>query len=141
MIAYRYNPDTKIYEGTQPCQRDPVASAKAGKDVYLLPGDCTYIVPPEAKEGYNIVWTGEEWEYQEIPVEPEPEPVPYVPTLEDKISQLDGQYQSDKEELMKYYLEFAITGDKEGMYEIKAELNSLAEQYDSALAELKGEIE
>lgn len=42
---------------------------------------------------------------------------------------------------MKYYLEFAIAGDKEGMYEIKAELNSLADQYDSALAELKGEIE
>lgn len=37
MIAYRYNPDTKIYEGTQPCQRDPVASERAGKDVYLLP--------------------------------------------------------------------------------------------------------
>lgn len=61
--------------------------------------------------------------------------------MEDKIRQLDGQYQSDKEELMKYYLEFAIAGDKEGMYEIKAELNSLADQYDSALAELKGEIE
>lgn len=49
MIAYRYNPDTKIYEGTQPCQRDPVASERAGKDVYLLPGNCTYVEPPEAK--------------------------------------------------------------------------------------------
>lgn len=136
MIAYRYNPDTKIYEGTQPCQRDPVASARVGRDVFLLPGDCTYTVPPEAKEGYNIVWDGEAWEYKEIPVESESEP--YVPTLADKVNQLDGQYQIDKQELMRYYLEFAIAGDSEGMDEIKAELEALAEQYDVDIAALKG---
>lgn len=139
MFAYRYNPDTKIYEVTQECQRDPIASEKAGEDIYLLPGDCTYTEPPEAKEGCNIVWNGEAWEYQEIPVEPEQEP--YVPTLQDKINQLDGQYQRDKQELMRYYTEFMIAEDKEGMAEIKAELNGLDEQYDAALAELKAEKE
>lgn len=74
MIAYRYNPDTKIYDGTQPCQRDPVASERAGKDIFLLPGDCTYTEPPEVKENYNIKWNGEAWEYEEIPIESEPEP-------------------------------------------------------------------
>lgn len=74
MIAYRYDFENNKYVGEQLCQRDPVASAKAGKDIYLLPGNCTYAEPPDAKEGYNIVWNGEAWEYEEIPVEPEPEP-------------------------------------------------------------------
>lgn len=140
MIAYRYNPDTKIYEGTQPCQRDPVASEREGKDVYLLPGDCTYAEPLSAKEGFDVVFdtTEQHWKYVEAKKDEMPEQEPYVPTLADKINQLDGQYQSDKEELMRYYLEFAIAGDKEGMYEIKAELVTLAEQYDADLAALKG---
>ena len=138
MIAYRYDNDF-MYVGVQMCQRDPIASAKAGKEIYLLPAQCTYEAPPEPKEGFNIVWSGEAWEYQEIPAEPEPEtPEPHVPTTEEKITQLDGQYQSDKQVLQGYYVEFMIAGNTAGMEVIKQELADLAGQYDADLAVLKG---
>lgn len=139
MIAYRYD-DKFMYVGVQPCQRDPIASAKAGKEIFLLPADCTYEAPPEPKEGFNIVWGGEAWKYQEIPVEPEPEtPEPHVPTAEEKIAQLDGQYQSDKQVLQGYYVEFMIAGNTAGMEVIKQELADLAESYDEALVELESD--
>ena len=138
MIAYRYD-DKFMYVGVQPCQRDPIASAKAGKEIYLLPAQCTHAAPPEPKDGYNIVWGGEAWEYAEIPVKPEPEtPEPHVPTTEEKIAQLDGQYQSDKQVLQGYYVEFMIAGNVAGMEVIKQELADLAGQYDADLATLKG---
>jgi hypothetical protein len=77
MKAYRYNVSTRIYEGEINCQKDPVASRKAGEDVWLLPAHSTFEEPLEAKEGYNVVWNGTAWEYQEIPQpEPAPEPTP-----------------------------------------------------------------
>lgn len=119
MIAYRYNPDTKIYEGTQPCQRDPVASERAGKDVYLLPGNCTYVEPPEAKEGYEIKWTGEAWEYEEIPVEPEPE-TPQPPEIDPE--------QTAETEISR--------GD---MLEMMAEMQETIISLQAEIASLKGE--
>ena len=138
MIAYRYD-DKFIYVGVQMCQRDPIASATAGKEIYLLPAQCTHTAPPEPKDGYNIVWGGKAWEYAEIPAEPEPEtPEPHVPTTEEKIAQLDSQYQSDKQVLQGYYVEFMIAGNVAGMEVIKQELADLAGQYDADLATLKG---
>ena len=139
MIAYRYD-DKFMYVGVQPCQRDPIASAKAGKEIYLLPAQCTHTAPPEPKEGFNIVWGGEAWEYQEIPAEPEPEtPEPHVPTTEEKIAQLDSQYEQDKKTLQGYYLDFMIAGNTAGMEAIKQELADLAESYDEALVELESD--
>ena len=139
MIAYRYD-ENFMYVGVQMCQRDPIASAKAGKEIYLLPAQCTHAAPPEPKDGYNIVWGGEAWEYAEIPVKPEPEtPEPHVPTTEEKIAQLDGQYQSDKQVLQGYYVEFMIAGNVAGMEAIKQELADLAESYDEALVELESD--
>ena len=139
MIAYRYD-NNFMYVGVQMCQRDPIASAKAGKEIYLLPAQCTHTAPPEPKDGYNIVWGGEAWEYAEIPVKPEPEtPEPHVPTAEEKIAQLDGQYQSDKQVLQGYYVEFMIAGNVAGMEAIKQELADLAESYDEALVELESD--
>ena len=133
MIAYRYD-DKFMYVGIQTCQRDPIASAKAGKEIFLLPAQCTHTAPPEPKDGYNIVWGGEAWEYAEIPVKPEP----HVPTTEEKIAELDSQYQSDKQTLQGYYMEFMIAGNVAGMEVIKQELDDLAGQYDADLATLKG---
>ena len=138
MIAYHYD-DKFMYVGVQMCQRDPIASAKAGKEIYLLPANCTYEAPPEPKDGYNIVWGGEAWEYQKIPAEPKPEtPAPHVPTTEDKIAHLDGQYQSDKQVLQGYYVEFIFTEYVAGMEVIKRELADLAGKYDAELDVLKG---
>ena len=85
MKAYRYNSENKKYEGEATCQIDPLESEIAGKEIYLLPADCTYEVPPEAKEGFDIVWNGDAWEYKEQEKEKEPEP--YVPTEKEKTQQ------------------------------------------------------
>ena len=138
MIAYKYNHETKILESIQPCQRDHIASAKAGKEIYLLPANCTYEVPPEPNEGYNIVWNGTMWDYKEIPKEEKPEPEEHIPTVEEKIAQLDVQYNSDKYMLLQYYLEFSVTNNTEGMESIRTELDNLNKQYDSDLKALEG---
>ena len=140
MIAYRYDTEQKNkYAGEQPCQRDPIASLKAGKDVFLLPGNCTYDKSLTAKDGFDIVFdiAKKAWEYVEIEKEEE-EPAEPEPTLEDKINQLDSQYWQDKNTLQGYYMDFMIAGDTEGMESIRAELAALAEQYDSDLEALKG---
>ena len=67
----------------------------------------------------------------------------YAPDFSDKIKQnkiaeLDSQYQADKAQLMQYYFEFNIAEDTEGMESIKQELADLAAQYDADLAEIEG---
>ena len=139
MIAYRYDPTTNLYAGPQERQIDPVASIKAGKEVYLMPADCTTVEPLEEKEGFNIKWNGAAWEYDEIPKEEEPSEELPEPTIEQKIANLDAQYSADKSTLQSYYVTYMIAGDEDGMADIKAELEALAEEYDTNLAELKGE--
>lgn len=89
MQAYKYNED-KYYAGQQECQLDPLESKIAGHDVWLLPADCTWEEPLEEKEGYKVKWNGEKWEYEEIPVPPEPEPPTLEEVKEQKISELKG---------------------------------------------------
>ena len=105
MKAYRYNSENKKYEGEATCQIDPLESEIAGKEIYLLPAYCTYEVPPEAKEGFDIVWNGDAWEYkeQEKPKEEEP----YIPTedeLKAQVRAVRNQYlgQTDKYMLVDY---------------------------------------
>ena len=78
MYAYKYDSDF-YYAGQQDCQLDPIATKREGHEVWLLPANCTWDEPLEEKDGYKIKWNGEAWEYEEIPVPPEPEP----PTLDD----------------------------------------------------------
>lgn len=89
MKAYKYDFDY-YYAGQQDCQLDPIATKRDGHDVWLLPANCTWREPLSDKDGYKVKWNGEEWEYEEIPVPPEPEP----PTLDEvktqKISELKG---------------------------------------------------
>ena len=89
MYAYKYDPDF-YYAGQQDCQLDPIATKREGHEVWLLPANCTWQDPLNEKDGYKIKWNGEAWEYEEIPVEPEPEP----PTLDEvksqKIRELKG---------------------------------------------------
>ena len=79
MIAYRYDSETFFYDGEQECQLDPLETEAAGHEIWLLPGNCTWEHPLPPKEGFNVKWNGEAWEYDEIPVPPEPEP----PTLDE----------------------------------------------------------
>ena len=77
MKAYKYNKQTMKYEGEIERQRDPLESQKVGYDVWLMPANATDIEPLEQKDGFDVVWNGLAWEYQEIQQpEPEPEPTP-----------------------------------------------------------------
>ena len=82
--AYMWNDSTMNFESEVDRQRDPIASKREGKDVWLMPGNSTLTPPPEEKEGFDRHWNKdtEEWEYVEKKKDPEPEE--YVPTELDK---------------------------------------------------------
>lgn len=78
-LCYRYN-ENKEYVGSEEMFKDPLESELQKKDIWLLPANCTLIEPPEAKEGFHIIWNGEAWEYKELEKPKEEEP--YVPDVE-----------------------------------------------------------
>ena len=87
----------------------------AGKEIYLLPADCTYEVPPEAKEGFDIVWNGNAWEYkeQEKPKEEEP----YVPTEDELKAQVRAVRNRYLEQTDKYMIaDYPITDEEREQY-------------------------
>lgn len=123
MKAYKYNFENKKYEGEVTCQIDPLESEIAGKEIYLLPADCTYEVPPEAKEGFVIVWNGDAWEYkeQEKPKEEEP----YVPTEDELKAQVravrDKYMQTTQNRIDRYRNQKEVgivTTDSEATYKL-----------------------
>ena len=61
----------------------------------------------------------------------------YVPTKEEKLSQLDAQYEADKAELSKYYVEAVLSGNTDAQTSIKAELDALTSEYDKKRAEIE----
>lgn len=70
MKAYKYDESTKIYLGEVNCQIDPIATQRAGEDVWLLPANCTFSAPLQ-RDGFYTVWNGAQWKYVEIQ-QPEP---------------------------------------------------------------------
>lgn len=64
---------------------------------------------------------------------------PYVPTKAEKLSQLDTQYEEDKAELSKYYVEAVLSGNTDAQTDIKAELDKLTSEYDKKRVEVEGE--
>ena len=101
-LCYRYN-ENKKYIGSEEMLKDPLESELQKKDIWLLPADCTLIEPPEAKEGFNIVWNGESWEYKELGKEPEPH-VPTEDELKVQVRSVRNWYlqQTDKFMLVDY---------------------------------------
>ena len=73
-------------------------------------------------EGY---FTEEEWKQLH------PEPV-YVPTKEEKLAQLDAQYDNDIQQLSSYFTEAQLEGDTELQTELQAELQQVKAEYTSA---------
>lgn len=143
MIAYRYDKNKKLV-GTQNCQRDPIASVRAGKDIFLLPANCTYIKPLELKDGYDLYFRNEVWEYvekkkdDELPEEPELTP---EQKLKQELSALDREYENSKKELSLAYIDAVMSGDTELQDELKTELQSLNENYDNERIKLENESE
>ena len=62
MNVYKYDEKTKEYISTETALLDPLETKKAGKNIYLLPANATFTVPPAKKEGFAIVWNGEAWQ-------------------------------------------------------------------------------
>lgn len=135
-ICYRYDQEKKTFQQSEEMLKDPLESELQGKDIWLLPADCTLIEPPEAKEGFDIVWNGDAWEYKEQEKEPEP----YVPTekektqrkiwdLKEKLSETDYKILKCSEaslqgQEMPYDLD-AVVAERDGW---RAQINKLEEK-------------
>lgn len=65
MQAYKYDKDTKEYIGFQRCQLDPLESERQGRDIYLVPANCTLEIPPEYEAGKAIIFESGGW--QKVP--------------------------------------------------------------------------
>lgn len=83
----------------------------------------------EKPTGY---YTEDEWAALHPALEP-PEP-----TTEEKLAALDAQYNKDKDELKRAYLDAVIYGDDDLAASIKTEINALDEQYDVDYDEIEG---
>lgn len=77
--VYFYDENTKEFVSEENALKDPLESKIQGKDVWLLPANATFDIPPEYKEGYKVVYK-DGWEYEEIP-QPKPEPEPTLDEL------------------------------------------------------------
>jgi hypothetical protein len=66
-------------------------------------------------------------------------PTPYVPTKEEQLAALDAQYDSDKDQLAKYYLDAVLSGNEDLQTEIKEELATLNADYEAARKEIEEE--
>ena len=95
--------------------KDPLESELQKKDIWLLPAECTLIEPPEAKEGFLIVWSGEAWEYKEREKPKEEEP--YIPTEDDLKAQVRAVRNRFLEQTDKFLLsDYPITSTQKAKY-------------------------
>ena len=66
-VVYAYD-DKGVYQGQKILDltdRSPISG------VWQIPAGCTETAPPEDKDGFDIIWNGTSWEYQEKTAEPE----------------------------------------------------------------------
>ena len=83
MQIYHYDRNTGEYLGATAAQIDPMATQREGKEVYLdIPG-ASFIEPLPEKEGFKRIFIEGDWQYVEIPKEPESE----LPTAEEIAAQ------------------------------------------------------
>jgi hypothetical protein len=80
----------------------------------------------------NGYYTIEEW--QEL----HPAPLPPEPTKEEKLAQLDADYQSQKSELISQYTDDMLHGDTDAMESDKQAMVDLDTWYDEEYAKIEG---
>lgn len=117
-LVYTYD-DTGKYTGTKTLDytdRSPISGA------WQIPAGCTETAPYiEPKDGYDIIWNGAEWKYQEIPKEPEP---PEPTAAERKVQAADAitaKYAPQRQELKDSLVIAMLTEDVSLQAEIKTE--------------------
>lgn len=69
--AYSFHPETGIFTGVDFAQESPLEPG-----VFLLPAGSTFVEPPKADQGKEVVWNGESWLLRDVPLPPAPEPAP-----------------------------------------------------------------
>lgn len=62
--AYLFDEKTKEFKNEVKAQLDPLESEKAGKAIYLLPANATWL-KPMPKDGCVAIWNGETWDMVE----------------------------------------------------------------------------
>lgn len=62
--AYSFHPETGEYFGPVECQPSPLEFGS-----YFLPACATFTKPPKQMKEKSRHWTGQEWEYRDIPKE------------------------------------------------------------------------
>lgn len=83
-------------------------------------------------DGY---FTVEEWQGMH------PAPEPPEPTKEEKLAQLDSDYQAQKQELINQYTDDMLHGDTEAMESDKQAMVDLDTWYDEEYAKIEGSEE
>ena len=66
MKAYLYDENSKEYITEIEAQTDPLESKKAGCDIWLLPANSTFDVPPPRQNGFKIIFEGDKWIMKEL---------------------------------------------------------------------------
>lgn len=130
MKAYLYDEETKEFISEVNAQIDPLESEIKGEEVYLLPANASFTPPLEEKEGFKVVFNGDEWVYEEIPVE-EPEPLP-EPTNEDITQQRQQAYVEKTDPLTLRKLRKQALGEwtEEDEAQYVAEIQAISQQID-----------
>lgn len=128
MQAYRFD-ENGYFQGIVNCQLDPLASQAEGKDIYLLPGNSTYLEPLPEKEGFRVKWNGTKWFWEEIP---QPEPPTPEQVKQNKINELKSNLSGS---------DYAIIKIAEGAADREeyAELIALRAGWRKEINELEGE--
>jgi hypothetical protein len=65
MKIYNYNPENGYFVGESLADESPLETG-----VYLIPAHATEIAAPKATKGKVVVFTGNDWELQDLPKEP-----------------------------------------------------------------------
>jgi len=76
MKTYHYDSITREYIGSSDARLDPLEMEVNKKEVWLLPANATFDVPPDNEPGTMVIMTDTGWQVVDIPVPPEPEIIP-----------------------------------------------------------------
>lgn len=66
MLVYHYDEETKEFLYEEEAHLDPLETLAKGKNIYLLPANATFKKPCNPKEGFKIIFNGNDWIYEEI---------------------------------------------------------------------------
>ena len=69
-IVHSFHPDTRLYMGPVTLDDSDLSPLEPG--VYLIPGDCVEVEPPQVNTGQRVRWSKGAWVVEDITVPPAP---------------------------------------------------------------------